>query len=207
MTLAPILALALAAESAPFHSLEGGETLGTGGTVAAFSGGFSLFSAAYAQGLSEGRDWGLELDADWLTTELFAGGLYRQLVWRSGGFFASGRLRAGLYGDLGASYAASANRADGGLSVSPGLAGSVHALGGLFSLGADLPLYVTLSRGGGFAFGLKGSTAFEAPVGKDLALGARLGILGLWSFGGAPFAEDSPRASYEVGLVLTYQLL
>src|SRR5271167_4370799 len=114
MLLAPALLLALAAEGVPFHSLQGGETLGAGGTVAAFSGGFSALSAAYAQGVSDGRDLGLELDADWLTTELFLGGLYRQVAWRTGDLLASMRLKAGIYGDLGASYAASKNRADGG---------------------------------------------------------------------------------------------
>lgn len=207
MTVAPILALVLAAEGVPFHTLEGGETLGAGGTVAAFAGGFSSLSAAYAQGLSDAQDWGLRLDADWLTSELFLGGLYRQLVWRSGDVLGAARLRAGLYGDLGASYAAKKNRSDGGLEVVPGLGSSGHLLGGILSLEGEVPVFVTFSRGGGFAIGLKGATAFEAPVGKDLTLGGRLGVQALWSTGGAPFAPDSPRASYEVMLLLTYQLL
>ncbi len=75
MVLAPLLALALAAadgSSIPvepgFASLQGGETLGVGGSEAVFSAGFSTISAAYAQGLSNMADYGVQVEYDWLTT-------------------------------------------------------------------------------------------------------------------------------------------
>jgi len=214
MTLAPLLAVALAAadvSSIPsepqFASLQGGETLGVGGSEAVFSAGFSTLSASYAQGLSNVADYGLQLEYDWLTTELFAGGLYRQLTWRFGGIFVSWRARAGLYADFGSTWAVDSNNSDVGVQFTPGLALSRRFSRGILSVAGDVPFDVTFSRGAGFAVGARGSVAFETPLWSDLLVGARAGGGGLWSTGGAPFTNDSPRGFLDFSLLLTYRLL
>jgi hypothetical protein len=216
MLIAPLLALALAAGEVPpeapepvsvhFGSLQGGETLGAGGTVAVFTGGYSTVSAAYAQGFSAGADYGFQLVYDWTLSELVLGGLYRQLLWRSGDLVASWRTRAGFYGDLGATWIASANRSDAGVQVQPGVAVSAPLAGGLLSLGFDAPVDLTFSRGG-IALRLQGDLAFEEPFSDDLSLGGRVGLGSRWSSSGAPLGGDSPRAVYDFSVVLTYQLL
>jgi hypothetical protein len=212
MALAPLLAVALAAADVSslsaeprFASLQGGETLGVGGSEAVFSAGFSTLSAAYAQGLSNAADYGLQLEFDWLTTELFAGGLYRQLTWRFGEVFVSWRARAGLYADLGSTWAA--DDSDVGVQFAPGLALSRRFSRGVLSVAGDVPFDVTFSRGAGFAIGVRGSVAFETPLWDDLLVGARAGGGALFSKGGAPFANDSPRAILDFSLLLTYRLL
>src|SRR5919197_4786942 len=115
--LAPLLALSLAAagdhvmsEAPLFSSLQSGETLGAGTTEAVFSAGYSVLSAAWAQGMSDAVDYGAALDFDWTTSEMLLAGLYRTLVWRSGAASLALRGRGGLYADFGASWAASSNR-------------------------------------------------------------------------------------------------
>jgi len=207
------LALALPArgdraitEAPRFASLQGGETLGVGGTEAAFSAGYSTLSTAWAQGLTEAVDYGAVLDFDWTTSELLLGGLYRSLLWRSGALSLAVRARGGLYADFGTTWAASSNRSDAGLQVGPGLALSVAAARGVLSVAADLPLTLTFERGGGYAVALRGSVAFETPLWGDLLAGARLGVGELWSGSGAPFARDSPRTTVDLSALLTYRL-
>ncbi len=214
MSLAPLLALALAAANgssdpvqSQLGSLQGGETLGVGGSVAVFSAGFSTLSASYAQGHSSMADYGAHLEFDWFTTEFFAGGIYRQLTWRLGDTYVSWRARAGLYGDFGSAWATSTNQSGAGLQLSPGLALSRRFPGGIFSASADLPLDFIFSRGGGFAVGVRGSASFETPLWGDLLVGARVGAAGLGSTGGAPFADDSPRGTIDLSVLLTYRLM
>ncbi|HEX9289977.1 MAG TPA: hypothetical protein VF904_10655 [Anaeromyxobacteraceae bacterium] len=213
--LAALLALALSAapvdgpsisEAPRFPSMYGGETLGVGGSEAAFSAGFSTFSASYAQGLADGVDYGAQLEIDWVTGELFAGGLYRSLLWRSGPVSVAARARAGLYGDFGATWGIATNRGDTGVQLAPGLALSTRAPRGIFSLGGDVPITLTFARGGGYAVGLRGTVAFETPLYGDLLVGARAGGGVLWSRSGAPFANDSPRATVDLSALLTYRL-
>jgi hypothetical protein len=208
-----VLALAAAPAEAPsipdaprFASLYGGETLGVGGSVAAFSAGFPTLSASYAQGLTDTVDYGVQLEVDWVTGELFAGGLYRSLLWRAGAAKVSVRARAGFYGDLGSTWAIDSNRGDGGVQAAPGLALSVRAPRGIFSIGGEVPFTFTFARGGGYLIGLRGTVAFETPLYGDLLVGARAGAGGLWSRQGAPFASDSPRATVDLSVLLTYRL-
>jgi hypothetical protein len=214
MSLALLLALALAAaDGSSVHlqsrpgSLQGGETLGVGGSVAVFSAGFSTMSAAYAQGHSNMADYGAQLELDWLTTEFFAGGIYRQLTWRLGEVYVSWRARAGLYGDFGSTWATSTNRSGAGLQLAPGLALSRRFPSGILSASVDAPLDFIFSRGGGLAVGVRGSVSFETPLWGDLLVGARAGAAGLGSTGGAPFANDSPRGMIDLSVLLTYRLM
>jgi hypothetical protein len=212
--LAPLLAVALAAEPATtiplaprFASLQGGETLGAGGSEAVFSAGFSTVGATYAQGITAGSDLGANLEFDWLTTELFAGAFYRQLTWREGATYLSWRARVGLYVDAGSTWAVSSNRSDVGIRATPGLAVSRQFSRGVLSASLDVPFDVTFERGGGFQIGVRGAAAFETPLVGDFMAGARAGVGGLWSTAGAPFANDSPRVLVDVSVLLTYRLL
>lgn len=216
MTLAPLLALVVAAaepEAPPapvparLASLQGGETLGAGGSIAVATAGYSTLSAAYAQGLSSASDYGLQLELDWLTTELFAGGLYRQLTWRSGELFVSWRARAGLYADMGSTYAVDRNDAAVGVQLAPGIAVSRRFSRVIASLAGDVPMDVTFARGGGFALAVRGAAAFETPIAPDLLAGVRAGGGALFSAGGAPFTNDSPRGFLDFSILLTYRLL
>ncbi len=212
MVLAALLALSLAASggstgSPPsLPSVHGGETLGPGAAELAFVAGFSTLSASYLQGVGEATDYGAQLEADWLTGELFAGGLYRSLQWRSGGLAFAARARAGLYADLGATWALSANRSAAGAQLAPGLVLSARVSRGLFSLGADAPVTFTFSNGGGTSLGARGTLAFETQLWGDLLAGARAGIGGLWSSASAPFASDSPRALVDLSALITYRI-
>ncbi len=213
MLLATLLALSLAAPdldrappARPVASVEGGETLGSGGAEVAVSAGFSKVSAAYLQAWSDAVDLGAAASIDWLTSEILAGGLYRSLLWRSGATSAAWSARAGLYSNLGADWAVSANRGGTGVQVSPGLAISRRLASGLLSLRADVPLTVTFDRGGGYAVGLQGAVVFETPLWGDLLVGARAGGGALWSTSDAPFGGDSPRAVLDLAALLTYRL-
>jgi hypothetical protein len=211
--LAPLLALALLAagdraipDAPRFPSIQGGETLGVGGTEATFAAGFSKLSAAWVQGLNETVDYGAALDFDWLSSEVVLGGVYRSLLWREGNASLAWRARGGLYADFGATYAISSNRSDAGLQVTPGLALSWRTARGVLSVAGDVPLTLTFERGGGYLVGLRGSVAFETPLWGDLLAGARVGAGGLWSGSGAPFATDSPRALLDLSALLTYKV-
>jgi hypothetical protein len=211
--LAPLLALALVAagdrtipEAPRFPSMQGGETLGVGGTEAAFTAGFSKLCAAWVQGLNETVDYGAALDLDWLTGEIVLGGVYRSLLWREGNASLAWRARGGLYADFGATYAISSNRSDVGLQVRPGVALSWRTSRGVLSVAGEVPLTLTFQRGGGYLAGLEGSVAFETPLWGDLLAGARVGVGGLWSGSGAPFANDSPRTLLDLSALLTYRI-
>ncbi len=65
---------------------------------------------------------------------------------------------------------------------------------------------MTFQRGGGYSVALKGDAAFETPLWGDLLAGARVGVGSLFSGGGAPFANDSPRLLVELTALLTYKL-
>ena len=212
MPSATLLALALAASStsiaqAPrFASLQGGETLGAGAAQVLLTAGFPSLSATYAQGLSDTADLGAAVELDWLSSELFAGGLYRGLLWRSGSAALAWRGRAGLYADLGASWAYGANRDGVGVQLAPGLALSMRGARGLFGLGADAPVNWTFTRGGGIALGLRGSASYETPLWGDWLVGARGGLGVLFSSADAPFGGDSPRLTGELVLLFTYRI-
>jgi len=212
-----LLAAALAAAAPPpeprvipegprFASLQGGETLGVGGSEAVFSGGFSTFSVGYAQGVNDANDVGAQIELDWLTGELFLGPTFRQLTWRFGDTFVSWRARAGLYVDAGASWAIQTNRSAVGVQVVPGLALSRRFPRGILSAALDGRFDLTFSNQGGQALGVRGTVAFETPLWGDLLAGARVGVGGLWSFAGAPFADNSPRTVLDLSALLTYRL-
>jgi hypothetical protein len=93
-----------------------------------------------------------------------------------------------------------------GLQVRPGVALSWRTSRGVLSVAGEVPLTLTFQRGGGHLAGLEGSVAFETPLWGDLLAGARVGVGGLWSGSGAPFANDSPRTLLDLSALLTYRI-
>jgi hypothetical protein len=186
-------------------SVLSGATLGDGGSALLVTAGYPFLSGAYAQGLSPGLDAGAQLELDWVTSELFAGGTLRRAALRSGDFDVALRGRAGLYGDMGATWAYDRNRSDVGLQISPGAVVSAALTRGVVSLSADLPFTLTTARGGGVIFAPRAGLAFETPLFGEWSAGARVGALWHVASGGAPFAHE-PRGAVELSAVLTYRL-
>lgn len=212
--IAPLLAL-LVAQAAPealllaprpILSLQGGEQLGVGDSLAAAHAGYPGLGVGYAQGLGP-ADLGAELALTWATGELAAAGFVRRTLWRGGAWSLGLRGRAGLYLSLGPSFGRYAHRADSGLLLAPGLALSTVAGSAQVALGLDLPLAATFRRGGGLwiAPALRGSV--EVPLAGDLSAGARLSVARRWDSGGAPGTPRSPDDAAELVLLLGYRLL
>jgi hypothetical protein len=213
MLLATVLALAVTATDAAsiptsprFASLQGGETLGAGSADLVFTAGFPAISATYAQALSDSADLGALVELDWLSTELIVGGVYRGLLGRSGSVTFGWHARAGVYANLGATWAYSQNREGTGLQLMPGVALSVRGARGVFSAAVDVPMNATFWLASGFAVGVRGTLAYETPLWGDLLVGARGGVGTLISSSGAPFGLDSPRLTTELVALLTYRI-
>src|SRR5215208_7901855 len=101
----------------PFPSLLSAAMIPDGGSAFLFTGGVPFLSASYAQGLSDTVDAGAQLELDWLTSELFAGGTLRRFVGREGDLFVAVRGRAGALVNGGADWAVAQNRSDVGLQI------------------------------------------------------------------------------------------
>ena len=213
---AALLAAALAAapvadrpsrmsSDAEVPSLLAARTLGDGGSALLVGAGVPFLSAAYAQGLTSGLDLGAQLELDWVTTELFAGGTVRQAVWRSGALDVAVRGRAGLGADFGSTWWVDRNRADAGLQLAPGIVASATFRPGVLALGLDAPTTITTRRGGGLVFAPRTALSFETPLFGEWSAGARVG--GRWhtATGGAPLARH-PRAFIDFAALLTYRL-
>jgi hypothetical protein len=186
-------------------SLAGARTLGDGGSALLFTAGVPFLSAAYAQGISSGLDLGGQVEVDWVTWSLFAGGTLRQATWAARDLDVALRARAGVAANSGSSWAVSRNRSDGGLQLAPGIVGSAALRSGTLSLGLDLPLTLTAARGGGVVFAPRAGLSFETPLYGDWTIGARVG--GFWhtATGGAPLARH-PRGFVDFAALLTYRL-
>lgn len=188
-------------------SLQGGETLGAGGSLFAVAVGYSTFSAAYAQGFSRSSDLGGQLEFDWATSELFAGLLYRRLVARSDEASIALRFRGGFYADAGGKWMVTDHRSAAGIQFMPGVALSQRLADGMVSVVAEAPFDLTFAGSGGLGLGIRGAAAFEMPLGGDVTFGGRLGVGALWSQGSAPFEADSPRALLDLSLLVSYRFL
>jgi hypothetical protein len=215
-TAAALLAVAFAAPPAApaparmaggaFPSLVSAQTLGDGGSAVLLGAGFPRLTAAYAQGISPGTDLGAQLELDWITTELFAGGTLRRALARAGDLDVAARARAGLYANFGADWVAERNRTDAGLQLAPGAVVSLALRRGTtLSLSADLPLTLTTRRDGGLAVAPRAAIALETPLFGDWSAGASLGAQWQAATGGAPFAGH-PRGSVELTALLTNRL-
>jgi hypothetical protein len=196
---------AAAAPSLPRQlSLLSAESLGGGSTAAAWA-GWSSLGIAYAQGITKQDDLGGFADFDWSTTELRFGAFYHRPLGEAGVFDMAGRLSAAWYQDFGSTWVHGENHSDHGIEVVPGLALSKRASGGIFSMLAEAPLTITMKYGGGFLFSPRFSLAYEAPLYREVTLGARLGVGYRAGSGDAPMKEG--QASFMFLVVATYQLL
>lgn len=213
--LLPVLAgLALAAGDPPPSpgssparpaSLLGGASLGAGASAWSALAGFPRLAIGYGQGFTSRDDWGALLDVDWAATEAVAAGAWRREILRSEPVHLALRLRLGFYTCAGGTWIHSDNRSDVGLQLAGGLAWSVDAGPGLFTVAGELPATWTFRRGGGWILAPLGSLAYEAPVVEGLGLGAKLGAGVRGAGGGAPGANAS-RTLVELLLVATWRV-
>jgi hypothetical protein len=185
-------------------SLLSAEPLRDGGSALLVSAGLPFLQATWLQGVKENLDAGAQVEFDWLSTEIFAGGAVRRGAGRQGPFDLALRGRAGVYGDFGAHWAVDGNRDDTGIQVAPGAVASLRVDRGVLAFSFDLPLTITFERGGGFIAQPRVATSFETPLFGELSAGARLGAFWHVAAGGAPM-EDDPRASVDFAGLLTWR--
>lgn len=176
-----------------------------GGAAAVAWAGWRSFGVAYAQGITNQDDLGGFVDLDWSTAEFRLGALYRRPLGQAGVFDMGARLSLAWYQDFAATWVYPENHSDRGVELTPGLALSNRAAGGVFSMIGELPLTITTKYGSGLLFSPRFSLAYEAPLYPELTLGARLGIGYRAGSGDAPLKEG--KAEFMFLVVATYQLL
>jgi hypothetical protein len=207
MLSALVLSAALAAAPGPaFPSVLSAEPLRDGGSAVLVSAGLPLLQATWLQGVQEDLDAGAALELDWLSSEIFAGATPRRGAGTARPHDLALRGRVGVYGDFGAHWAVDGNRDDTGLQLAPGAVASLRVDRGVLALSFDLPLTITMQRGGGFIAQPRLAASFETPLYGDLSAGARLGAFWHVATGGAPM-EDDPRASVDFAALLTWRAL
>lgn len=186
-------------------SLLGGASLGAGGAAWSAVAGYPRLAVAYGQGATDRDDWGVRLDVDWAATEAVAAGGWRREILRSDAVHLALRLGLGFYACAGGTWIWAANRPDVGLQLTGGLAFSVDAGPGLFTIAGDLPATWTFRRGTGWILAPLGTLAYEAPVVEDFSVGARLGAGVRGAGKGAPGANTT-RTLVELVLVATWRV-
>jgi hypothetical protein len=209
MTLVPVLlaaSLAAAPASPPQITLAGAGALGAGGAAWMAEVGYPQLSVTYAQGIGAWDDLGALVNVDWTTGEMVLGFLWRRELAGDAASRAGLRLAVGPWFDFGATWIHPENQPNLGLLAAPGAAWTAHAGPGLASVALDLGFEWAWQRGGGFAFLPRLGVAYEAPVVKDLTIGARAGLWARWSTGSAsiPGVDDKLRA--ELVALLTWRV-
>lgn len=186
-------------------SLLGGASLGTGGAAWSAAAGYPRLAIAYGQAFTDRDDWSALLDVDWAATEAVPAGAWRREILRSDTVHLALRFRLGFYTCAGGTWIWADNRSDLGLQLSGGIAFSMDAGPGLFTVAGDIPATWTFARGSGWILAPLATLAYEAPVVEDFGLGARLGAGVRAAGGGAPGANDS-RTLVELVLVATWRV-
>jgi hypothetical protein len=184
-------------------SLLGAESL-DGGSAASAWAGFASLGVAYGQGITVQDDLGAAAEFDWSSTELWLSAFWRRPLGLVGGWTLAGRLRAGWWIDLGATYIHDDNRTDRGLLLAPALILSTRAGEGLVSAAADLPVTFTRGRGGGYLVAPKASVAYETPLYGALSIGVRAAVA--WRGGGGDAAMRAGRAEPELLVLAGYRV-
>lgn len=182
---APAPRAAEAASPLAVPSLLGAESL-DGGSAAMAWAGYSSLAAAYAQGLTVQDDLGVTAEFDWSTTELWLSAFWRRPLGALSAWKVAGRLRAGWYGDFGATYIHDENQSDRGFLLAPAVILSTGGGDGLVTATFDLPVTFTTWRGGGFLIVPKGSVAYETPLYGQITIGVRAALAWRGGGGGAP---------------------
>jgi hypothetical protein len=114
------------------------------------------------------------------------------------------RLRIGWYADFGAKWIQDDNLKDRGVEFVPGIVLSARGAGGVFSLGGDLPITVTLWRDGGIFASPKLSFSFETLLYGDLTVGVRVAGIYRAGAGDAPMME--PRGLLDLQALAGWKL-
>jgi hypothetical protein len=187
----------------PIPSLLSAEPLGGSSAVVAWA-GWSSLGAAYAQGVTPDDDLGVIGDLDWSTGELRLSAFYRRPLGRVGLVDLGARLRAGWYDDMGATWIQSGNLGDRGVEFAPGLVVSTRGAGGVFSLGGDLPIAVTIWRSGGIFAAPKLSFSFETTLYGDLSVGVR--VAGSYRAGAGDAPMSNPHALLDLQVLAGWKL-
>lgn len=182
----------------PIPSIFSAEPLAGSSTLVGWA-GWAAFGAAWAQGVTSQDDLGVSGEFDWSTAELRVSALYRRPLGQVGLFTIASRLRAGWYADFGAEWVHADNPKDRGVEFVPGIVLSSRGAGGVFSLGGDLPIVITLWRDGGIFAAPKASLAYETLLYGDLTVGVRLAGAVRAGAGDAPMSN--PHALLEMQVI------
>jgi hypothetical protein len=209
MTLATLLVAAtLAAAPSPDApvTLVGAGALGSGGAAWLTEAGYPRFSVTYAQGLDQWNDLGGTVDLAWTTGEMVLGLVWRRELAGDAGSRAGFRLVAGPWFDFGATWIYPDNQSNVGLLLAPGGAWTASAGTGLVSVTLDLGFEWAMQRGMGVAFLPRLGMAYEAPVAKDVTLGARAGLWIRWATGSAAIPGVDQKVLGELVAVVTWKV-
>jgi hypothetical protein len=218
MTLAiPILVACLAAApepgalppapaAPPPATLVGAGALGAGGAAWLTEAGYPSIAVTYAQGIGAWDDLGGTVGLSWTTGEMVLGVVWRRELAGDAGSRAGLRLVAGPWFDFGSTWAWSGNEPNLGAVLTPGFAWTASAGAGLVSLSLDLGLVWAMQRGMGFAFQPRFAVAYEAPVSRDVTLGARAGAWVRWGSGSAAIPGMDARMLGELTAVVTWRI-
>ena len=188
----------------PIPSLLSAEPLGGRSAVLGWA-GWSSFGAGWAQGVTPEDDLGAIGDLDWSTGELRLSAFYRRPLGRVGLVEIGSRLRAGWYANFGAKWMQDDNVGDRGVEFVPGVVLSARGAGGVFSLGGDLPITVTLWREGGIFAAPKLSLSFETLLYGDLSVGVR--VAGSYRAGAGDAPMSTARALLDLQVLAGWKIL
>jgi hypothetical protein len=209
MTLATaILALSLAAAPSPQApvTLVGAGALGPGGAAWLTEVGYPQFAVTYAQGLDEWNDLGGTVGLAWTTGEMVLGLVWRRELAGDAGSRAGFRVTAGPWFNFGGTWIYSANEPNLGLVVAPGFGWTASVGAGLLSATLDLGLEWAMQRGMGFAYVPRLGVGYEAPVSKEVSLGARAGLWARWATGSAVIPGLDDKVLGELVAVVTWKV-
>lgn len=187
----------------PIPSLLSAEPLLGRSAVVVWAGWPSL-GAGWAQSVTNEDDLGVLGDVDWSTGELRLSGFYRRPLGRVGAVEIAARLRAGWYADFGWGWFKDDNLGDRGIEVAPGLVISTRGAGGVFSLGGDLPIAVTLWRDGGIFAAPKATFSYETLLYGDLSIGIR--VAGAYRAGAGDAPMSDPHGLLELQVMVGWRL-
>jgi hypothetical protein len=203
-----LLAAALSAAPSPTApvTLVGAGALGPGGAAWLTEIGYPQLSLTYAQGLDEWNDLGGTVGVGWTTGEMVLGLVWRRELAGDAGSRAGFRLVAGPWFNFGATWIYPDNVANLGVLLAPGVAWTASAGPGLVSVTLDLGLEWAFQRGMGLAFVPRFGVAYEAPVVKDVTIGARAGVWSRWASGSAGIPGVDQKLLGELVAVVTWKV-
>ncbi len=209
MTPVPVLVAALLAAapaSPPPITVTGAGALGAGGAAWEVEIGYPSIAMTYAQGVDDRNDLGAVIGASWTTGEMVLDFLWRSELAGDASSRAGFRLTAGPWFNFGGTWLHSGNEPNLGLALAPGAAWTASAGPGLVSVMADLGVTWAWQRGMGVAFSPRFAVAYEAPVSKDLTVGARAGLWARWATGSAAIPGVDQTLQAELVALLTWRV-